>query len=505
MAEGPKIVVVGVGGAGNSPIERLGNLNLQGAKTVAIDCDKPALEFINANKKVNIGELVHELGCGGFPELGEKCAEAMKTDILYALDNADVVFMTVGLGGGTGTGAAPMIAQYARESGSLVVAFVTIPLVTERGRTVRAVEGLEKLRRWANTVVILDPNKIAKQNPFGGTAFSTIDVLLADTIRGIAGSINAPSITNMDYESARGVLANGGLGALLYGNASNRDPMEVIYELLNHPLLDADYENVTGAVITISAGEDLALKTAHQVMSRIRHELDPEARLAFGVQTRGELAGRIQVTALVVGITTTVLPIVPAMKKSPVIVASRTQVDERTRYAQQAQAQVQSQIHAEKPEEPQKKKPTINAETTASYGAVANDKASNEDEGMVSKEYAEEGDEVTVESVDEDDVEEGVAVDEGEKGKDDLSALKAKVERLEEKLDDIEMLLADQAVHVERFMAAVVAIDPDTRKITAVGMTPEEAIAKAKQIQQKQYLTKRVRDLLLLGVEFVPQ
>jgi|GEM_PF-664542 len=495
MSESAKIVVVGVGGAGNSAIERLGGLNLQGAKTIAIDCDKPALEFINANKKLSIGELVHELGCGGFPELGEKCAESKRSDIIYTFDNADIVLMTVGLGGGTGTGAAPVIAQYARESGALVVAFVTIPLVTERGRTVRAVEGLERLRRWANTVVILDPNKIARQNPFGGTAFSTIDVLISETIRSFVETLNTPTLTNMDYASAKAVLANGGLGAILYGSSSTRDPMDVIYELLNHPLLDADYENVTGAIICISAGEDLPIKTAHQVMSRLRHELDPDAKVAFGVVTRSELVQKIQITAIVVGITTTVLPLVPVVKKSPVIVSSS---------AGKREDEIENEIKVEEKVEDKvekEEKKEIVGKVAESYGAIAKDKVSKEHEGLVSKEYADE--EVTIESVDESKVENGIAIEE-ENG-DVLARLEERVSKIEEKVADIQMLLADQSLQVERFMGAVVAIDPDTRKIVAVGMTQEEANEKAKRIKAKQYITKHVRELLLLGVEFVPQ
>jgi cell division protein FtsZ len=222
----PKIVVVGCGGGGNSTINRLYNIGIAGADTVAINTDKKHLDITQADKKILIGKLITRgLGAGGFPEVGRRAAELARGTIEEVLKDANLVFVTAGMGGGTGTGIAPVVAQIAKDQGAIVIGMVTCPFKVERSRLFKAGEGLYELGKAANTVIVIDNNRFLDYVPNLpiDQVFSVINQLISETVKGITETITQPSMMNFDYADIRAIMYNGGLAILLVGEAKGQD------------------------------------------------------------------------------------------------------------------------------------------------------------------------------------------------------------------------------------------------------------------------------------------
>ena len=249
----PRILVVGCGGSGNNTLNRITHLGVEGAVTVAINTDKQHLDNTRAMQKLLIGRhITRGLGAGGDPSTGRRCAEAGRDVIKRIVGSADLVFVTAGMGGGTGTGLAPVVAEEAKASGAVVVAIVTTPFhVERRQRMMRALEGLESLRRVVDAVLVLDNNRLLHFCPNLPLeeAFSILDQLIAEIVKGIVETITLPSLINLDFTDVRSIVSNGGVTMMLYGE-SDRGPQEVVYEALNHPLLDIDTKEATGVLFT---------------------------------------------------------------------------------------------------------------------------------------------------------------------------------------------------------------------------------------------------------------
>jgi cell division protein FtsZ len=198
----PRIVIVGCGGAGNNTINRLYHMKVNGAETIALNTDKQHLEMIQADRRVLVGKsLTKGLGAGGFPDIGKRAAEMARTTLEGLLEDADLCFVTAGMGGGTGTGAAPVVAQIAKEQGAIVVGMVSYPFQVEKARLLRAEDGLEALANAADSVIVLDNNRLMNFVPNLplGQAFSVMDQLIAETVKGISETITEPSLINIDY------------------------------------------------------------------------------------------------------------------------------------------------------------------------------------------------------------------------------------------------------------------------------------------------------------------
>jgi len=192
----PRIVIVGCGGAGNNTVNRLYNIGVEGADTVAINTDKQHLKMIEADTKILVGKsLTNGLGAGGDPNMGERATEMAQGTVKEVLGDADLVFVTAGMGGGTGTGAAPVVSKIAKEQGAIVVGMVSTPFNVERARTVKAEEGLERLRNEADSIIVLDNNRLLDYVPNLpiGKAFSVMDQIIAETVKGISETITQPS------------------------------------------------------------------------------------------------------------------------------------------------------------------------------------------------------------------------------------------------------------------------------------------------------------------------
>ncbi|CAI50753.1 cell division protein FtsZ, type II [Natronomonas pharaonis DSM 2160] len=302
----PRIVIVGCGGAGNNTVNRLYNIGVDGADTIAINTDKQHLKMIEADTKILVGKSLTEgLGAGGEPDVGERATEMAQGTIKEVLGEADLVFVTAGMGGGTGTGAAPVVSKIAKEQGAIVVGMVSTPFNVERARTVKAEEGLEKLRNEADSIIVLDNNRLLDYVPNLpiGKAFSVMDQIIAETVKGISETITQPSLINLDYADMTSIMNQGGVAVMLVGETQDKNKTkEVVNDAMNHPLLDVDYRGASGGLVHITGGPDLTLKEAEGIAQNITERLEASANVIWGARIQDEYKGKVRVMAIMTGV-----------------------------------------------------------------------------------------------------------------------------------------------------------------------------------------------------------
>ncbi len=305
-AHNARIVVIGSGGAGCNTISRLSELGVEGAEVVAMNTDAKHLSVTKAQRKILLGkETTKGLGAGGYPELGKQAALESKSEIKSLLANADLVFLTCGLGGGTGTGSLPVIAKFAKEEGAIVIAVVTLPFKIEGARIEKAEQGLAELRKVCDTVIVIENQrllKLAGKQPLK-KAFAVADDLIATMIKGITETISQPSLVNLDFADVRAVMRSGGVASIGvgYSNAEEERALEAIEKALNHPLLNVDYQGATGALIQIICSEDVTLEEINYIGERVMEMLDPQAQVIWGARIAKGFEG-IQVITIITGV-----------------------------------------------------------------------------------------------------------------------------------------------------------------------------------------------------------
>jgi cell division protein FtsZ len=304
-----RILVVGAGGGGNNTLNRLGNIGIQGAELIAVNTDKQQLERTKADKKILIGyESTKGLGAGGYPEIGRQAALDAKTVLKDELSDADLIFVTAGLGGGTGTGCLPVIADIARENGTVVVGAVTMPFKIERARIPKAREALTKLKEAADSVVVVDNNKLLSFVPDlpVDQAFGVADEILARMVKGISETISIPSLINLDFADVRAVMRDGvgrGVAMIGLGEGDGRDRAnEAVTQALENPLLNVDYRGATGALVHITGGPDLTLEEANTVGEVATSYLRDNSNVIWGARIDPEFDRRIQVMVIMTGV-----------------------------------------------------------------------------------------------------------------------------------------------------------------------------------------------------------
>ncbi|HHQ44677.1 MAG TPA: cell division protein FtsZ [Candidatus Altiarchaeales archaeon] len=302
-----KIVVLGAGGAGNNSIRRLERIGLEGAELVAVNTDKQDLQKLDGNiTKILIGaKLMRGLGAGGFPELGMKAADASRHELSEVLAGTHLLFITAGMGGGTGTGSSPVIAEIAKEQGAIVIAVVTFPFDLERSRLTKARQGIDELRKHCDTVIVVDNNKLVEYVPNLplDKAFSVADEVVARAVKGITETIMEPSLVNLDFADIRSVMGGGRVAVISVGDGEGPDRVEMaVRNTLEHPLLEVSYSGATGALIHITGGNDLTLGEANEVGELITKELDPNASITWGARVNPALEDKIEVIAIITGV-----------------------------------------------------------------------------------------------------------------------------------------------------------------------------------------------------------
>ncbi|MFH1779847.1 MAG: cell division protein FtsZ [Candidatus Micrarchaeota archaeon] len=302
-----KIVVVGVGGGGNNTINRLKRLDVKGAELIAVNTDRQHLNMLDeAITKVLIGKSVTKgLGAGGYPEVGAKCAEVDRDNLAKLLEGSHLVFLCAGMGGGTGTGAAPIIAQIAKQQGAIVVAMVTYPFGLERARVSKADQGLSNLREVADSVIILDNNRLVEIVPNlpMNQAFLVADEILAKAIGGLVFTITQPSLVNIDFADVRAIMGQGDVGMIAVGSGKGTNKVEdAVAGVLKNRLLDVDFEGAKGAIIHIAGGADLTLGDAIRAGESITERMDPGASVKWGARLIPDYDGKLEITAIVTGV-----------------------------------------------------------------------------------------------------------------------------------------------------------------------------------------------------------
>ncbi len=302
------IKIVGAGGAGNNTINRLMNIGIRGAKCVAINTDHQHLDMIESHIKILIGKnLTRGLGAGGNPEIGRAAAEESREELTKILRESDLVFITCGEGGGTGTGSAPIIAEIAKKENAIVVGVVTLPFNSEVGRIDKAQKGLNQLKQFVDTLVVIDNNRLLEIAPDLPIieAFSVADEVLATMVKGITETISLPSLINLDFADVKTILGTGGVTLVGIGESSNKENrvIEAIEDALSSPLLEVDIEGAKGALIHICGGNDMTLAEANAVASKISEKMAMrDSMVIWGARVSDEFEGYLRVMLLITGI-----------------------------------------------------------------------------------------------------------------------------------------------------------------------------------------------------------
>jgi cell division protein FtsZ len=307
MMEGPKILVMGIGGAGNNTVNRMARVGVAGAELIAVNTDKQHLSIVHDSiKKLLIGQSVTRgLGAGGYPEVGLKAAEVSRAALSKVMEGTDMLFLTAGMGGGTGTGASPVVADIAKEQGAIVIAMVTYPFRMERARLIKADDGIDRLRKVADTVVIIDNNRLVELVPNLPIeqAFSVADEVISRAVKGITETITTPSLINLDYADVRSIMTAGGVSVISVGESRGHTKVQdVVEDTLKNSLLDVDYTGAKGCLIHITGGPDLTLGEANEIGERLTEAIDPQATVVWGARIVPEYEGRVEVITIMTGV-----------------------------------------------------------------------------------------------------------------------------------------------------------------------------------------------------------
>ncbi|MEM3839008.1 MAG: cell division protein FtsZ [Candidatus Micrarchaeaceae archaeon] len=303
----PRISVVGVGGGGNNTVHRLSSMDIKGAALFAFNTDAKQLGMLNPNiTKLMLGkQITHGMGAGGYPEVGEKAAELSRTDIEILVRDTNLAFLTAGMGGGTGTGAAPVVARIIKDTGAIVVGIVTIPFALERVRLDTARRGIEKLRRNIDTLIVIDNQKLVELYPNLPIekTFALADEITAKAVRGITEAITQPSLINTDFADVRTIMSAGGLAMISVGFGQGPDRVhEVVKSTLKNKLLDVDYSNASGILLHITGGPDMTLGEANQIGSLLTESAAPNANVIWGARLDPNFSGKVEVIAIFTGV-----------------------------------------------------------------------------------------------------------------------------------------------------------------------------------------------------------
>lgn len=303
----PRISVCGVGGGGSNTINRISKMNIRGANLIAFNTDNKHLKSMDSTiKRVLLGgSLTRGLGAGGFPTIGAKSAQYSKNEIISELKDSNLVFIAAGMGGGTGSGAAPVIAQSAKELGAIVISIVTFPFALERIRLETARNAIVELQKFSDTLIIIDNQRLVDMYPNLqlDQAFKVADEVTSHAVVGITETISTPSLINLDFADVNAILKDGGLAMISVGEGKGSDKVdEVVKSTLKNKLLDVNYENSKGILLNIIGGEDLTLGEANEIATRITDCAAENAQVIWGARIDPRYNGKVEVVAIFTGV-----------------------------------------------------------------------------------------------------------------------------------------------------------------------------------------------------------
>ena len=313
------IKVIGVGGAGNNAVNRMLDQGIKSVDFIAVNTDRQALQKSKANTKIQIGEkITRGLGAGANPDVGAQSAEESKTELSEVLRGADMVFVTCGMGGGTGTGAAPIVAGLAKEMGILTIGVVTKPFTFEgKKRLAQAERGIESLKSKVDTLIVIPNDKLLQiidRKTSMAEAFLMADDVLRQGVQGISDLITVTGTVNLDFADVKTIMLNTGMAHMGTGRASGENKAEdAAKEAIQSPLLETSIEGARGVIINITGGEDLGLQEVNTAAELIQRSVDPEANIIFGTVIDPEMQDEIKITVIATGFDQ------PDEKKSPLL------------------------------------------------------------------------------------------------------------------------------------------------------------------------------------------
>jgi cell division protein FtsZ len=302
-----KIKVIGVGGAGNNSISRMREIGIRGGELIAVNTDAQDLLYANADQKILIGkELTQGLGAGSNPKMGEQAARESESEIKKKIANSDMIFITCGMGGGTGTGAAPFIAGLSKKQGALTIGVITLPFTIEgQKRIENAMDGLDRMQSVVDTLIVIPNDKLlelAPELPLH-TAFKIADEILTNSVKGITELVTTTGLVNLDFADIKAVMVDGGVSLIGVGESdSGQRAIEAVEKAIQNPLLDVDISDATGALVNIIGGPDMSLDECKKIIENIGGKLNPEAKLIWGAQISDDMDKSIRVLLVVTGV-----------------------------------------------------------------------------------------------------------------------------------------------------------------------------------------------------------
>ncbi|MCA9485265.1 MAG: cell division protein FtsZ [Nanoarchaeota archaeon] len=302
-----RVKVIGCGGGGGNCVSRMKEIGIKGCEILSINTDAQDLLYTNVDTKILIGrELTSGLGAGSNPKIGEQAARESEQEIRKKLGDSDLVFITCGLGGGTGTGSSPVVAEIAKKAGALTIGVVTLPFTVEgQKRIENSQEGLEKLAAVADTLIVIPNDKlleIAPELPIH-TAFKVADEILTNSVKGITELITKSGLVNLDFADVKAVMSNGGVSLIGIGESDSQNRAEdAVNAAINNPLLSVDITNANGALVNIVGGNDMSLDEYKKVMEIIGNKISPGAKLISGAQISPDLEKSIKVLIIATGV-----------------------------------------------------------------------------------------------------------------------------------------------------------------------------------------------------------
>jgi cell division protein FtsZ len=302
-----KIKVIGVGGGGNNSLSRMREIGIKGGELIAINTDAQDLLYANADQKILIGrELTQGLGAGSNPKVGQEAAKESEAEIKKKLSGADMIFITCGLGGGTGTGAAPVISNIAKKLGALTIGVVTLPFTIEgQKRIENSTEGLERMESVVDTLIVIPNDKLlelAPELPLH-TAFKIADEILTNAVKGTTELVTTSGLVNLDFADIKAVMVNGGVSLIGMGESdSEQRAKEAVEKAIENPLLDVDISGASGALVNVVGGPDMSLDECKLIIEKVGEKLSPDAKLIWGAQISPDMEKSIRVLLIVTGV-----------------------------------------------------------------------------------------------------------------------------------------------------------------------------------------------------------
>jgi len=301
------IKVFGCGGGGGNTLTRMKEIGIKGAELVAVNTDAQDLLYTYADAKILIGrELTHGLGAGSNPQVGEEAARESEQEIKQKLKDSDMVFITCGLGGGTGTGCAPVVAELAKKVGALTIGVVTLPFTIEgQRRYENAMIGLEKMENAVDTLIVIPNDKLLELAPDLPlhTAFKVADEILTNAVKGTTELVTKAGLVNLDFADIRAVMLNGGVAMIGVGESDSASrAQEAVEKAIENPLLDVDIANASGALINIIGGLDLTLDEAKKVIETVSKKISTNAKMIWGAQLSEDMERTLRVLLIVTGV-----------------------------------------------------------------------------------------------------------------------------------------------------------------------------------------------------------